>query len=281
MQRDNDLIRNFEFAFCRFFYAFRCLGLGGAAAKSFASMMNMPISGRLDKYKKAVYLRMKVLAEESMNRAAEQAKASGVGQMVSIDGTWMRRGFHSLVGIVTAINPAINKVIDVFPMSKYCQACKMQKNKRDHPACTCNFDPDKSAGAMESHGTREIFKRSEDLRGLKYSQFLGDGDSKSFSEACNSVDHRIEKLECLNHFAKRFSRRAEKLVKDKKKQGIVLSGAKKITAKLILKLQSYYRRAVVNNFGDIESMYRAIWATYRHYVSTDDSPQHEWCPVDS
>ena len=47
----------------------------------------------------------------------------------------------------------------------------------------CEQNHHGSAGAMEPAGTVTTFRRSEELYNLRYSGFLGDGDSK----ACSSV----------------------------------------------------------------------------------------------
>lgn len=56
---------------------------------------------------------------------------------------------------------------------------------------------------MEVRGALEVFRRSEDLHGVRYLRFLGDGDFKAaYGEG---VD--IEKLECIGHVQKRMGNR--------------------------------------------------------------------------
>ena len=45
------------------------------------------------------------------------------------------------------------------------------------------------------------------------------------------------------------------------------------------KLQTYYENAIRGNVGDLEGMKKACWAVYYHSVSTDDKPQHQYCPT--
>ena len=52
-----------------------------------------------------------------------------------------------------------------------------------------------------------VFRRSEEKYNLKYSGYLGDGDSKSFSTVVNadppvSTDVNIVNLECRGHVQK-------------------------------------------------------------------------------
>ena len=42
---------------------------------------------------------------------------------MSVDGTWQKRGFSSLNGVVAVISIDNGKVIDVEPMSRYCREC--------------------------------------------------------------------------------------------------------------------------------------------------------------
>ncbi|GFT57004.1 transposable element Tcb1 transposase [Trichonephila clavipes] len=53
----------------------------------------------------------------------------------------------------------------------------------------------------------------------------------------------------------------------------------RLTDAEIDKLQRYYGLAVRNNTDIINSMKRAIWATYFHKASTDARPQHGLCPT--
>ena len=69
-------------------------------------------------------------ATESMNRAAfEVRKITNpscknddlIDCTVSIDGSWLRKGFASLNGVVAATSHDNSKVIDVVVLSKSCQ----------------------------------------------------------------------------------------------------------------------------------------------------------------
>ena len=52
----------------------------------------------------------------------------------------------------------------------------------------------------------------------------------------------------------------------------------KLTDPEIDKLQSLYRKAIVDHPGDLTAMTTACWAVYHHYISTDEDPQHDFCP---
>ncbi|GFT94894.1 uncharacterized protein TNCV_1471991 [Trichonephila clavipes] len=66
-----------------------------------------------------------------------------------------------------------------------------------------------------------------------------------------------------------------KKLNDKK----TLGGRCRLTDAEIDKLQRYYGLAIRNNTDSINSMKRAIWATYFHNASTDAYPQHGMRPT--
>ncbi|GFU79077.1 uncharacterized protein TNCV_304481 [Trichonephila clavipes] len=64
------------------------------------------------------------------------------------------------------------------------------------------------SGKMEVAGALSIFQRSQSLYNVRYTKYLGDGDSKAFTSIVeNKVygDHcSVEKLECIGHVMKRM-----------------------------------------------------------------------------
>ena len=63
---------------------------------------------------------------------------------------------------------------------------------------------------MECAGAIEAFKRSIPYLNLKYTGYLGDGDSKSFQQVVNSVPYKnttTKKLECVGHIQKQMGSR--------------------------------------------------------------------------
>jgi hypothetical protein len=68
----------------------------------------------------------KVVAEISMNNAATELKKKSqdiVDIGVSVDGTWQRRGYTSMNGVVVAMSIDSGKIIDIEPLSRYCKSC--------------------------------------------------------------------------------------------------------------------------------------------------------------
>ena len=81
--------------------------------------------------------------------------------------------------------------------------------------CFCNWD--ESSSAMETDIILKGFLHSEEQRGLRYTEFIGDGDSSVFPALISSVPygHYIKKVECANHAVKCYPRALENLINDK------------------------------------------------------------------
>ena len=144
--------------------------------------------------------------------------------MVSGDGSWQRHGFTSLNGFVSIISMNNGMVIDVEPMSKHCKKCvSIEKFKKSDPVkyesmkanhdCPINYKG--SAPNMEVEGMKRIFNRSITNRSLRYTELLGDGDSKTLPAIENTYAPKIKviKKECAGHIQKRVGNRLRKLKK--------------------------------------------------------------------
>ena len=149
-----------------------------------------------------------------------------------MDGSWQRRGFSSLDGVVAALSINNGKVIDIEPMSRYCRECSIniRKLKDDNVALEiwknghetkCKLNHQGSAPAMEPVGTERIFSRSIEKRQLRYTGFYGDGDSKAFAMVEHIYeDNVVIKYECIGHYQKRVGNRLRKLKKQEWFEGI-------------------------------------------------------------
>ncbi|KYN08308.1 hypothetical protein ALC62_00710 [Cyphomyrmex costatus] len=123
-----------------------------------------------------------------------------------------------------------------------------------------------SAGKMEVDAAVEMFSRLEELHNIRYSSYVGDGDSKTFKDIVESQpygeDCIVVKKECVGHVQKRMGVRLRKLKKETKGLG----GKGKLTAKLIDELSVFYGLAIRRNSNSAENMKKAIWATLKHKV---------------
>ncbi|GFW96237.1 uncharacterized protein TNCV_572081 [Trichonephila clavipes] len=219
---------------------------------------------------------MKEVAEESMKRAAVEENSSSPDNLLTVsgDGTWKTRGHSSLIGVCTVIGAETGKVLDREVLSSYCKGCDSYKGVN-------------SAGKMEVDGMLRIFNRSEKLHNLKYSNYIGDGDTKTFNALSENKpygdDHLIQKIECVGHVQKRMGTINEwvKLVYSKKKlsDGKTIGSKGRLTDSLIDKLAHYYGNAIRYNSTSVKEMRKAIWAVWGHSCSTDDEPMHWFCPT--
>ena len=211
-------------------------------------------------------------AKASQAVAAEEARKAFDGPDITVsgDGTYQRRGFSSKNGVVTVItvNGEQSKVIDTEVLSNYCNSCtKKEKMHKDEPEAyerwkenhkdkdQCEQNHTGPAGAMEPVGAKRIFQRSEENYGLRYVNYLGDGDSKTYANLKNETiydDIEINKLECCGHVQKRMGRQLTNKVTEMKgktfyhngKQMKGIGGQGKLTKKAILKIQGHYGAAI-------------------------------------
>eukprot|EP00112_Aurelia_sp_Birch-Aquarium-sp1_P011438 Seg2406.1 transcript_id=Seg2406.1/GoldUCD/mRNA.D3Y31 product="hypothetical protein" protein_id=Seg2406.1/GoldUCD/D3Y31 len=215
---------------------------------------------------------------------------------VSGDGTWRKRGFKSAYGIVAVMSTMTGKVLDVEIMSKECRGCAINTKKAGtvefdewweghQRECHANFEG--SSGAMEAAGCLAIFHRSVEEHTLRYTEFLGDGDSKAHdqltAEKVYGEGVTVKKLECVGHIQKRMGSRLrslkKRLGKTKLADGKTAGGKGRLTDKLIDSLQLYYGgKAIRNNTSSISEMHDAVMVIYYHSISADDKPQHDLCP---
>ena len=165
-------------------------------------------------------------ANEEMRNAAERLRQHILDEnpekdeqdildtAISFDGTWAKRGFTSLTGVVFAISVDTGEVLDYHVLSKSCLKCTLKKRKCSDEVfeewlleheCDINFAG--SSPAMESEGASVLWGRSIDHHNLRYKWMVCDGDSKAF----NSVEHvygetKVEKLDCVGHVQKRMGK---------------------------------------------------------------------------
>ncbi|KAL7290650.1 hypothetical protein TKK_0015411 [Trichogramma kaykai] len=245
-----------------------------------------------DKVVKHIQIASEEVSQDSIMRAAKEKKYLAVkdgekdGITVSGDGTWRKRGFFSLYGIVTLIGYKVGKIVDYTVQSKYCKACEYWKKHADSEKYAewleahkleRNVNHEGSSGKMEIDSAVEMFKRSEKLHKVRYAKYIGDGDAKTFKGIIDSKPYKkfnVVKKECVDHVQKRMGTRLRNLNKNNKG----LAGKGKLTGKLIDELSIYYGLAIRRNSDSVEKMKNEIWASIFHKLSTDDEPQHDRCP---
>ena len=291
----------------RIIIAFREIGKGFTAIKTFCGFMNIPPpmtqksfadiqDNNIISYKQA--------AEDNMKNAAAELQDGTdeiINTAISTDGTWQRRGFSSLNGVVTVINNSTGKCIDYRVKTKNCHACKLWKNKtgpkaekfRKNHKCLLNHTG--ASGMMESDGILDCFKSSVATRKLRYLTYIGDGDTKSYTNVVTAnpyPGYTIKKSECVGHVQKRCGKKLlqfkstckdmmPKEYYDDKKDKKQKKFSFYLTHKNINTLQNYYGIAIRSNSNtSINEMRKAIGAVLYHCSdATDLASRHQFCPV--
>ena len=277
----------------RFIFVMRVLGLGLKGCQKFCGLMDMPqffVHNTYDIIATNILGCVKEVSSNLFHKAMKEEKQlckqqnveNTVELTVSGDGTWKKRGFTSLYGVSSIIGYYTGKVLDIAVKSSYCKMCEFW-SKREGAAeyeewfethsnkCTINHEG--SSGKMEMDAITEMFKRSEEKYDVKYTNYIGDGDSKTYGSIIKSApygDIPIIKKECIGHVQKRMGRR----LRECKKKNKGLGGRDKLTGTMIDKLTVYYGLAIRRNCHSVEKMTNAIWATYLHY-----SYDHSKCPI--
>ena len=212
---------------------------------------------------------------------------------VSLDGSWRRRGYASLNGFISAIERVSDKVVDIDVMTKDCRSCKHWNGKEKEPEYEkwlmthdCLINHEGSSGSMETEGAVRIFNRSLEKNGLRYINYIGDGDSSAYKRVLVSNPYNdvpIGKLECVGHIQKRVGADLLTLVKENK--GISDRCEGKLTHKVINTLQNYYGTAIRNNKNtSLPQVKIAIAAVLHHCVQKsgeDKDDRHKYCTQDN
>ncbi|GFX48158.1 uncharacterized protein TNCV_4114931 [Trichonephila clavipes] len=243
----------------RLVYAMRCIGKGAESVRMFCGIMNLPPPPtKFSKYNHILLQATRETCEHSMAEAVREAVDENDGKRdLAVDGSWQKRGFSSKNGLVTVTSVDTGKVIDVEVFSKHCICPNKTKHLQN---CKRNFEG-----------------------------YSGDGDSKAFTSIVeNKVygDHcSVEKLECIGHVMKRMGTRLRRLKTKMRGQklsdGKPLCGRNRLTEAEIDRLQAYYGLAIRRNLSSVKDMQQAIWEIFLHKLSTDEKPQHGFCPSDS
>lgn len=284
----------------------KCVGGSYTSLETLFVLLDLPPPVSQHAYQqhmKIVAMEAQAEVNESMRRAREELRdhydappGQTIDILVSCDGTWQKRGFSSLFGVVFIIAYETGKVIDYAVLSKHCSGCKKWENKdktqpeyqawKENHSCSINFSG--SAGSMEPYGTLALFQRSLGYN-LRYKYLVSDGDSKTFSLLTqekvygSDPEDQVEKLDCVGHVQKRLGTALRNLKVQHRGQklsdGKTIGGAGRLTDSLINSLQNYYGSAIRTNKGNLDLMVRAVQATLLHSNSSDETPRHNLCPT--
>ena len=122
---------------------------------------------------------------------------------------------------------------------------------------------------MKSNGAIDMFSNLSERYDLRYVYFNRDGDTEWYKkEVAEKLygNFTPQKLECVKYVQKRLRTRLRKLRNEKKYE--VLSGGKKtlrkrrLTDKIISKMQSFYGVAICQNLGRFHAMKKRIGTVF-------------------
>ena len=137
---------------------------------------------------------------------------------VVLDGGWSKRShkhsYNANSRVAIIIGKATGKLLYIGVCNKFCTACARNIPQENHQ-CFRNWNA--SSSEMETDIIVEGFIEAERVHGVRYTQFVGDGDSSVYPTLIQQVPewgHAIRKLECANHACKCYRGALEKLVQD-------------------------------------------------------------------
>ena len=312
--------RNFADANIRIVHAGLVTGNGLSSLQKICTAMNFPQPPTSCSYNNI----LKLEHDESLKEANESLQTAGqnlkqfmidnhsdcnnstldetFSVSVSVDGTWQKRyGYNSLLGVVFILSVDTGEVLDYEVKSKYCFECKARaqwdksseryRTWYEQHKNSCSINHEKSAESMEKNAAVEMFQRSKGLHNLKYTTYVGDGDSSSFGEVAAAMqeeygdEYIVVKEDCIGHIQKRMGsnlRRYKNKNKGKLSDGGTIGGRGRLTDAVIDNFQNYYGAAIRNNAKSIENMVNAIWAIFHHSILSENNEplfqQHRFCP---
>ena len=161
-----------------------------------------------------------------------------------------------MYGVQTVIAYDTHQILDIEVLSKSCvswKACERNGSITAHQydewraqhADSCTINTAASTPAMEAEAAVKLWERSEEHCGLKYTCYIGDGDSKGFkmvTEADPYPGTQIQKDECIGHVQKRIGkglRELKKMGSDKLDDGKPLCGKGRLALDYMNRLQNY------------------------------------------
>lgn len=120
----------------RYVYALRSIGKGLESGKMFSAVMNIAQPRcRMDVYHDKLLNATTEVSDASLLQAAKEAIIENDGcadVAAAFDGTWQKRGYTSLNGVIIVTSFDTGKVMDFECLSKYCNVCVREPYISDH-----------------------------------------------------------------------------------------------------------------------------------------------------
>lgn len=169
----------------RFTYVMRFLGVGHAGINLFCSLMDTNIFHKFLYYQvvEQISIAVKSVTDVVFKKTIKEENEKNVNEscpenhftVSGDDGSWAKRGFSSLLGIVSLIGKFSNKIVDVIVKLSICKGCQYLATKDpieaeslydDHKdECTANHVG--SNGKIKVNEILEMFRCSVQRYGVK------------------------------------------------------------------------------------------------------------------
>ena len=137
--------------------------------------------------------------------------------MVIVDGGWSKHAhkhsYNAKSGVGIIIGKETEKILFMGVRNKYCAVCSKATDGNPPPKHDCYLNCNASS-AMEADIISEGFEEAYHQHGLRYMEYIGDGDSSVQPKLVEKLPwgFAIKKLECANHAVKCFHASLENLV---------------------------------------------------------------------
>ena len=204
---------------------------------------------------------------------------------VIIDGGWSKRShkhsYNANSGVAIIIGKQTGKLLYIGIRNRYCAACA-RNIPRDKHVCFKNWEA--SSSQMETDIIVEGFLEAEKVHGVRYTRFIGDGDSSVYPTLLQSIPvwgHAIKKIECANHACKCYRGALERIAQEnpsyKGKGGLT----QKMRRKLVSAARSAIRmRSTESDRGNaLNSLRKDLMNGPRHCFGHHDYCSPDFCTM--
>ena len=202
---------------------------------------------------------------------------------VVVDGGWSKRShkhsYNAKSGVGVIFGAATKKLLFIGVRNKYCSVCAISNHSNSPtPSHQCFKNWNGTSCAMESDIIVEGFQLSEQMHGVRYMWFIGDGDSSVYHAVVTNVPsygRHVQKVECANHAVKCYRNRLEALCKEHPeyhgRHGLSEAKMKRIThgARCAIKMHS--------KTGDVAALRHDLRNGIRHYFGDHRNCNSAYC----
>ena len=209
---------------------------------------------------------------------------------VIVDGSWGTRShghkYTSHGGMAAVIGLRTKKLLFYGVRNKFCIVCARTGSGEETPAHKCYRNWVGTSTAMESDIIIEGFNRSEEMHGVRFMEFIGDGDSSVYKNVLSYVSYGrdVRKVECANHVTKCYTSALYDISKQTKEAKQVLSKARITRMKIcVRKMIKYRAQERVECSGEKDSSAQALSSDVKnasfHVLGHHDRCQSYYCNV--